>query len=162
MRFLFDVISLAIILWVLWRYVLPSINKIATDQQEKIRVQFEEAAQAKADAESAASEAEAQMADVQAEAARVREEAQEQSEQIIAQHREQAEIEAERIIANAHAQIEVDRAQALAQLRREVGALTITSASRLVEESLDDEEQQKRSVERFIAELENEHGKAKN
>jgi F-type H+-transporting ATPase subunit b len=162
MRFLFDVISFAIILWVLWKYVRPLINRIAAERQEKIRVQFEEAARAKADAESAASEAEAQMADVQAEAARIREEAHEQGEQIIAQHREQAGIEAERITANAHAQIEIDRAQALAQLRREVGALTVTSAARIVEESLDDEERQKRSVERFIAELENEHGKAKN
>lgn len=162
MRFLFDVISFAIILWVLWKYVRPVINKIAADAQEKIRVQFEEAAQAKADAESAASEAEAQMADVKAEAARIREEAQEQGEQILAQHRQQATSEAERIVANAQAQIEIDRAHALAQLRREVGALTVTSTARLVEESLDDDERQKRSVERFIAELENEHGKSKN
>ena len=154
MRFLFDVISFAIILWVLWKYVRPVINRIAADGQEKIRVQFAEAAQAKADAESAASEAEAQMADAQAEAERIREEAQEQGEQIIAQHREQAATEAERIAANAQAQIEIDRAQALGQLRREVGALTVTSTARLVEDSLDDDARQKRSVERFIAELE--------
>ena len=121
MTFLFDVISFVIILWVLWKYVHPLINRVAAERQEKIRVQFEEAAQAKADAESAESEAEAQMADIQAEAARIREEAQEQGEQIIAQHREQAEIEAERITANAQAQIQVNHAQALAQLRREVG-----------------------------------------
>ena len=158
--FLFDVISFAVILWVLWKYARPFINGVAATRQEKIRVQFDEAAQAKADAESAASEAEAQMADVQAEAARLRDEAHEQGEQILAQHRQQAETEAERITANAQAQIEIDRAQALAQLRREVGALTVTSTGRLVEESLDDDERQKRSVERFIAELENAHGKA--
>jgi F-type H+-transporting ATPase subunit b len=162
MRFLFDVISFAIILWVLWKYVRPVINTIAADRQEKIRVQFEEAAKAKAEAESAASEAEAQMADVQAEAARIREEAQEQSEQIIAQHREQATSEAERITANAQAQIEIDRAQVLGQLKREVGALTVTSTARIVEESLDDDARQKRSVERFIDELENQPGRSSN
>jgi len=154
MTFLFDVISFVIILWVLWKYVRPLINRVAAERQESIRVQFEEAAQAKADAESAESEAEAQIADIQAEAARIREEAQEQGEQIIAQHREQAEIEAERITANAQAQIQVDHAQALAQLRREVGTLTVASTGRIVEESLDDDALQKRSVERFIAELE--------
>lgn len=161
MIFLFDVISFAIILWVLWKYVRPLINRIAAERQEKIRVQFEEAAQAKADAESAKSEAEAQIADVQSEAARIREEAQEQGELIIAQHREQAETEGERITANAQAQIGIDRAQALAQLRREVGTLTVTSTGRIVEESLDDDARRKRSVERFIAELEDEAGTAK-
>ena len=160
MTFLFDVIAFAIILWVLWKYVRPLINRVVAERQEKIRVQFEEATQAKADAESAESEAKAQIADVQTEAARIREEAQEQGEQIIAQHREQAEFEAERITANAQAQIGVDRAQALAQLRREVGALTVTSTGHIVEESLDDDARQKRSVERFIAELEDE-GKPK-
>ena len=121
MTFLFDVISFVIILWVLWKYVRPLINRVAAERQEKIRVQFEEAAQAKADAESAESEAEAQMADIQAEASRIREEAQEQGEQIIAQHREQAQVEAERITANAQAQIEVEHAQALAQLRGRSG-----------------------------------------
>jgi F-type H+-transporting ATPase subunit b len=161
MTFLFDVIAFAIILWVLWKYVRPLINRVVAERQEKIRVQFEEAAQAKADAESAESEVEAQMADAQSEAARIREEAQEQGEQIIAQHREQAEIEAERITANAQAQIGIDLAQARAQLQREVGTLTVTSTGRIVEESLDDDARQKRSVERFIAELEDEAGTAK-
>ena len=161
MKFLFDVLSFVVILWVLWKYVRPLINRVAAERQEKIRVQFEEAAQAKADAESAESEAEAQMDDVQAEAARIREEAQEQGELIIAQHREQAEIEAERITSNAQAQIGIDRAQVLAQLKREIGTLTVTSTGRIVEETLDDDERQKRSVERFIAELEDEAGTAK-
>ena len=161
MTFLFDVIAFAIILWVLWKYVRPFINRVVAQRQEQIRVQFEEAAQAKADAKSAESETEAQMADAQSEAAGIREEAQEQGEQIIVQHREQAEIEAERITANAQAQIGIDLAQALAQLQREVGTLTVTSTGRIVEESLDDDARQKRSVERFIAELEDEAGTEK-
>jgi F-type H+-transporting ATPase subunit b len=143
----------------MWKYVLPPINKAMTDRQEKIKAQFDEAAKARSDAENTEAELKAQMADARAEASRIREEAREQGAQIIAQHREQAQTEAERITSNAHSQIEVDRAQALAQLKGEVGAIATTLAGRIVGESLDDDERQKRSVERFIAELENTNGK---
>jgi F-type H+-transporting ATPase subunit b len=159
MTFVFELVSFAIIMWVMWKYVLPPINKAMTDRQEKIKAQFDEAAKARSDAENTEAELKAQMADARAEASRIREEAREQGAQIIAQHREQAQTEAERITSNAHSQIEVDRAQALAQLKGEVGAIATTLAGRIVGESLDDDERQKRSVERFIAELENANGK---
>jgi F-type H+-transporting ATPase subunit b len=154
MTFVFELVSFAIIMWVMWKYVLPPINKAMTERQEKIKAQFDEAAQARSDAENAEAELKAQMADARAEASRIREEAREQGAQIIVQHREQAQAEAERITSNAHSQIEVERAQALAQLKGEVGTIATTLAGRIVGESLDDDERQKRSVERFIAELE--------
>jgi F-type H+-transporting ATPase subunit b len=159
MTFVFELISFAIILWVLWKYVVPFVDNLATERQEKIKAQFDEAAQLKAEAEATEKENQAQLADARAEASRIREEAREQGAQIIVQHREQAQVEAERITSNAEAQIEVERAQALSQLKGEVGAIATTLAGRIVGESLDDDERQKRSVERFIAELETEQGK---
>jgi F-type H+-transporting ATPase subunit b len=158
--FLFEVISFLIIMWVLAKYVIPPINKAMTERQEKIKAQFDEAAQAKKDAEDTDAELKAQLADARAEASRIREEAREQGAQIIAQHREQAQVEAERITSNAEAQIEVERTQALSQLKGEVGAIATTLAGRIVGESLDDDERQKRSVERFIAELESDQTKS--
>jgi F-type H+-transporting ATPase subunit b len=152
--FLFELVSFAIIMWVLWKYVIPPINNAMTERQDKIRAQFEEAAQAKADAEAAGAENHAQLAEARAEASRIREEAREQGAQIVAQHREQAQVEAERITSAAHAQIEVERAQTVAQLRSEVGAMATTLAGRIVGEELEDADKQKRSVDRFIAELE--------
>src|SRR5680860_20761 len=49
---------------------------------------------------------------------------------------------------------QAERVQVLQQLRTEVGSVATTLASRIVGESLDDEVRQKRTVERFIAELE--------
>ena len=146
--FLFEIVSFLIIMYVLWKWVLPPINKAMTERQEKIRAQFEEAAQAKSDAESTEAELKAQLAAARAEASRIREEASEQGE-------------AERITSNAQAQIEVERAQALSQLKGEVGSIATTLAGRIVGESLDDDDRQKRSVERFIAELESDSGKSK-
>ena len=158
--FVFELISFGIIMWILAKYVIPPINKAMTERQEKIKAQFDEAAQLKADAEATEKENQAQLADARAEASRIREEAREQGAQIIVQHREQAQVEAERITANAQAQLEVERAQALSQLKGEVGAIATSLAGRIVGESLEDDKRQKRSVERFIAELEDE-GKSK-
>jgi F-type H+-transporting ATPase subunit b len=158
--FVFELISFGIIMYILYKYVIPPINKAMTERQEKIKAQFDEAAQLKADAEATEKENQAQLADARAEASRIREEAREQGAQIIVQHREQAQVEAERITSNAQAQLEVERAQALSQLKGEVGAIATTLAGRIVGESLEDDKRQKRSVERFIAELEDE-GKPK-
>ena len=54
----------------------------------------------------------------------------------------------------AQAQIEADRQQALTALRAEVGPLAVELASRIVGESLEDEARQRRTVDRFLAELE--------
>jgi F-type H+-transporting ATPase subunit b len=154
--FVFELISFAIIMFVLAKWVIPPINQAMTERQEKIKAQFDEAAQLKADAEATQQEHQSQLAEARAEASRIREEAREQGAQIIAQHREQAQAEAERITTNAQAQLEVERAQALSQLKNEVGTIATTLAGRIVGESLDDDDRQKRSVERFIAELEDE------
>src|SRR5688572_8853743 len=161
LTFVFELVSFLIIMGVLWKWVIPFVNQAMTDRQEKIKAQFDEAAKAKSDAENTEAELKAQLADARAEASRIREEAREQGAQIIAQHREQAQVEAERITSNAQAQIEVERAQALSQLKGEVGSIATTLAGRIVGESLDDDDRQKRSVERFIAELESDSGKSK-
>ena len=107
--FLAELFAFGVLVFILAKYVIPPVNKAMTDRQDKIRAQFDEAAQLKSDAESTESELKAQLADARAEASRIREEAREQGAQIIAQHREQAQVEADRITSNAQAQIEVER-----------------------------------------------------
>ena len=81
-----------------------------------------------------------------AEASRIREEAREQG---AADHRPAAASRRRSRPSgsppNAHAQIEVERAQALSQLKGEVGTIATTLAGRIVGESLDDDERQKRT-----------------
>jgi len=95
--FLFELVSFAIILFVLWKWILPPVNNAMTERQNKIKAQFEEAEKLKAEAEAAEAENQSQLAEARAEASRIREEAREQGAQIVAQHREQAVAEAERI-----------------------------------------------------------------
>jgi F-type H+-transporting ATPase subunit b len=68
--------------------------------------------------------------------------------------REQAQAEAARIRAAAEAQLQAERAQVVAQLRGEIGGLATTLAGRIVGESLEDDERARRTIDRFIADLE--------
>ena len=68
--------------------------------------------------------------------------------------RQQATEESSRLLANAKAQIDAERASAVNELRTEIGGLATTLAGRIVGESLDDDARARRTVERFIADLE--------
>lgn len=152
--FIAELVAFALILWVLAKWVVPPINKAMTDRQEKIRTQFDELEQAKADAEAAEEKYESQYTEARHEAARIREEAREQGAQIVAEMRQQAQADAERITAAAHAQIEVERKQAYQQLRADVGGMATSLAGRIIGESLEDDERRRRTVERFLDDLE--------
>lgn len=146
--FLFELVAFGIILWVLWKFVIPVVTGAAAEREEKLRTQREEAAQAKSSAESTESELNALMAEARADAARIREEAREQGAQIIAQHREQAKVEADRVTEAERAQIEAERSQALLQLVEEVDSISTQLASRIIGESVDDADDRKDSVSR--------------
>ena len=152
--FLVELAAFALLFFLLAKYVIPPINRAMTARQDAIRQQFADLDQARQDAREAEEEFKAQIADARHEAAKIREDAREQGAQIIAEMREQANAEAERIVTHARTQIDAERTQAVASLRSEVGHMATTLAGRIVGESLEDEARQRRTVERFLADLE--------
>jgi F-type H+-transporting ATPase subunit b len=143
-----------LIFGVLAKILLPRISKVLTERTDAIEGGLQRAEDAQAEAQRVLEQYRAQLADARQEASRLREEAREQGAQIIAEMREQASAEARRLVQAAHSQIEADRAQALQSLKAEVGSLAVDLAGRVVGESLSDEARQRRTVERFLAELE--------
>jgi F-type H+-transporting ATPase subunit b len=152
--FFVELAAFLLLFWLLARYVIPPINRAMTNRQEAIRTQFAELDQAKADARAAEEKFKAQTADARKQAGKIREEAREQGDQIVAEARDQAQVEAKRIVDHGHAQLEAERKQALHSLRAEVGTLATELASRIVGESLEDDERANRVVDRFLADLE--------
>jgi F-type H+-transporting ATPase subunit b len=152
--FFVELAAFLLLFYLLARFVIPPINRAMTARQEAIRNQFAELDEAKADARQAEEKYKAQTADARKQAGKIREEAREQGDQIVAEAREQAQVEAKRIVDHGHAQLEAERKQALASLRSEVGTLATELASRIVGESLEDDERANRVVDRFLADLE--------
>jgi F-type H+-transporting ATPase subunit b len=146
-------ITFGIIFFALWKVLLPRLNQTLAERTDKIEGGLQRAEEAQAEANATLGRYREQLAEARHEAARLREEAREQGAQIIAEMREQAQVEARRLVDAAHVQIEADRQQALQSLRTEVGGLAVDLASRVVGESLTDEARQRRIVERFLDEL---------
>jgi F-type H+-transporting ATPase subunit b len=146
-------ITFGIIFVALWRVLIPRLNQTLAERTDKIEGGLQRAEEAQTEANATLARYREQLAEARHEAARLREEAREQGAQIIAEMREQAQAEARRLVDAAHAQIEADRQQALQSLKTEVGGLAVDLASRVVGESLTDEARQRRIVERFLDEL---------
>ncbi|TCM37547.1 F0F1 ATP synthase subunit B [Kribbella sp. VKM Ac-2568] len=136
------------------KLVVPRFEKAYADRTQAIEGGMNAAKQAQAEAKAALDKYNAQLGEARQEAAKIREDAREQGALIIAEMREQASTEADRIVTHARTQIDAERAQAVASLRREVGTMATTLASRIVGESLEEEARQRRTVERFLADLE--------
>lgn len=149
---------LILLIWaVLSKWVVPAFEKMYAERSEAIQGGMERAERAQAEAQAAKDQYTAQLAEARDEAARIREEAKNQGAQILAEMRDQATKESRRIVESAQAQIAAERQQAITQLRGEVGGLATTLAGRIVGESLDDDARARNTVDRFIADLENQH-----
>lgn len=147
-------IFFAILVVLITKFVVPNFEKAYAARTAEIEGGIEEAQSAQKEAQAALEKYTAQLAEARHEAAAIREEAREQGAQIVVEMREQAQAESARIIAAAQAQIGAERQQAIAQLTSEVGGMATDLASRIVGESLADTDAQRRSVQRFIDELE--------
>ncbi len=147
-------ILFGIIYAVMRKVVVPMFEKTYAERSAVIQGGIERAESAQREAQAALADYKAQLAGAREEASRIREDAKAQGTSIIAEMRTQAQEESARLLTNAKAQIEADRAQAVNQLRGEVGGLATSLAGKIVGESLDDDERARRTVDRFLAELE--------
>jgi F-type H+-transporting ATPase subunit b len=148
-------VAFLIVFGVLAKVLMPRIQKTLAERTDAIEGGLQRAEEAQAEADQTLAQYKEQLAEARHEAARLREEAKEQGAQIIAEMREQAQAEARRLVDAAHAQIEADRQLAIQMIRTEVGTLAVDLAGRVVGESLEDEARQRRVVERFMEDLEN-------
>jgi F-type H+-transporting ATPase subunit b len=146
-------IAFAIVFGLLAKVLLPRIQQTLAERTDAIEGGLKRAEDAQTEAARVLDQYRAQLADARHEAARLREEAREQGAQIIAEMREQGQAEYARLTAAAQTQIESDRQQALTSLRAEIGALSVELASKVVGESLESEARQRRTVDRFLDQL---------
>ncbi len=152
--FIFEVIGFFLILWFLYKKVVPIISDSMTRRQELIRSQIEDSKAAKERLEAAEAEYKQALADTRTDAARIREEARVQGQQIIEEMRTQAREEADRISKANEARMETERQLLVAQLRSEVGELAVELASRIIGHELSSDARQRQLVDDFINDLE--------
>jgi F-type H+-transporting ATPase subunit b len=146
-------IAFGILYWFIWKVVAPRFEQLYKERTAAIEGGISKAEAAQREAAAALEQYQAQLADARGEASQIREEAREQGASILAEMRQQAHAEAERLVAQAHTQIEAERAAAVVSLRAEVGTLATELAGKIVRESLTDDDRQRRVIDRFLDDL---------
>ncbi|MGY4688418.1 F0F1 ATP synthase subunit B [Salibacterium sp. K-3] len=147
----FSLVTFIILLLILRRYAWGPIMNMMKEREEHISSEIE-------NAEKHRKEAEQYVEEQRLEVERAREEAQtiienakktseKQGEDIIAQSR----AEAERLKETAQADIAREKEQAIAELREEVGTLSVMIASKIIEKELDENEQEQ-LIEDYVKE----------
>jgi F-type H+-transporting ATPase subunit delta len=151
--FIGQLVGFAVIVFLVVRYVVPPVRRMMTNQQETVRKQLEDSADAKKRLGEAEKAHEKALERAKAEAKQVTEEARVDAERIVEQLHAQADAEVERIKVQGAQQVQLLRAQLVRQLRGDLGAEAVRRASELVKDHVSDADAQSATVDRFIDEL---------
>jgi len=149
-----QLVGFVLIVWVLWKYIMPPVRAMMARQQDTVRrtiAESEQAAARLARAESAHGKA---VADAQVEASKIRADAGVDAEQIAEQLRAQSESEVARVDQHGRDQVVLARQQLIRRLKADLGATALAQADRQVRDHLGSTQAKSDSVDRFLDELE--------
>lgn len=155
-----SLVIFVVILFVVVRFGLPRMNTMLDARSAAIEGNIKQAEAAQQEANQALERYTAQLAEARVEAGTIRDQAREDAKRILAEAREAAQVEAERIVAQGTAAVAANRSKAEAELRTGVGALALSLASGIIGEHLEQDGTSTAYVDRFLADLEIEHGAA--
>jgi F-type H+-transporting ATPase subunit b len=148
-----ELIAFLVILFVLWKYVVPPLSKSLQQRQDMVRKQVEDAEDAARRLKAAEERYNEALTEARTEAAKIRDNARADGERIREELREQANGEVERIRQRGEEQLASQRDQVVRQLRGELGGLAVQLAEQLVGHELSDDEGKRSTVDRFLAQL---------
>jgi F-type H+-transporting ATPase subunit b len=155
MEFIAELVAFVIILFVLWRYVLPLIKNMVTKRQDEIQRQVDEANEATRKLEDAHGRFDNAVQQAEAEAARIRDDARADATRIREELTAQAEADVERMLQRGQDQLAAQRDQVVRGLRSDLAGASLELAERTVRKELEDDSARSASVDSFLSEIEN-------
>jgi F-type H+-transporting ATPase subunit b len=132
-----ELITFAILLFLLYRYVYPPIRDQIQRRQSQIEEAIDEAQRTRSEARELLAEYRRQIEEARGEARRILDEARKQGEAQRERTKQEARKEGERIIQRAREEIERERDSALRQVRSEVADMVIEASERVIGRELD-------------------------
>lgn len=146
-----EIVSFAILLFILAKYAFPPILHTLDERERKIRESIESAERRSAEAERRMAEYEAKMKASQKEAEEMVAQAKVRAQQMKEENERQLSADAERIKAAAAREIEQERRKALDDVRRYAGDLALQVAGKVLERSLTDADHKRLADESLAA-----------
>jgi len=149
-----ELVGFVVMLFVLWKYVLPPVGAMVRKRQDEVQRQVDEAEEATRKLEDARRRLDNAVQRADAEGARIRDDARAEATRIREELKEQAEAEVERMLQRGREQLVADRDQAVRKLRTELGGASMELAERVIRTTLGDDGARVGTVESFLSEIE--------
>lgn len=147
-----QLIAFAVFVVFCMKYVWPPLMAAIEERQKTIADGLAASERAEKDLELAQEKATTQLRDAKQQAAEIVEQAKKRANQLVDEETQRGHAEREKIIASGYAEIEAERNRAKEELRKQVAALAITGAERILAREIDAQAQND-IVEKLVAEL---------
>lgn len=147
-----QLIAFAVFVWFCMKFVWPPLIAAIEERQKKIADGLAASERAEKDLELAQNKASEQLKEAKAQAAEIVEQAKKRASQIVDEETQRGHSEREKIIAQGQAEIEAERNRAKEDLRKQVAALAVAGAERILAREIDAAAQSD-IVEKLVAEL---------
>jgi len=141
-------VLLAALRKIAWKPLLSALD----EREKKIKEALEQAEKTQKDSEKVIAESRRQAEDALRKADEVVQQARQDAEKMRQKAIEEAKMEAKRVQDQGLQRLEAEKRAAIQEIRRTAGDLAIQAAARLIESSLN-EQQQREIVDRFLAEV---------
>ncbi|MBI3687656.1 MAG: F0F1 ATP synthase subunit B [Actinobacteria bacterium] len=151
-------VAFAVLGYALMKLAFPAFERAYAARTEAIEGGLRRAEETQAEARRVLEEYTRQMAEARTEAATIRDDARADAERITEAMRQHAQEESARIVARGEEQLAGQRQYLVAELRREIGQLSVDLAERIVGDSLSGTVARRKTVDRFLAELDDVSG----
>lgn len=145
-------IAFIIFVWFCMKYVWPPIMAAIESRQKEIAEGLSSAERAKKDLALAQNNATEQLKEAKLQSAQIVELANKRKAQIIEDATREAQAEREKILAQAQAEIDAERNRVREELRKQVAALALVGAEKILERQIDAAANSD-IVEKVVAEL---------
>lgn len=133
-----EVVSFAILFWVLYKFAFPSILETLETRERKIKDSLDQAERQRAEAEQKLKEYQTKLANSAKEAEQVLAAAKERAQRLLEENEQRLTAEAERIKGDSTREIEAARRAAVQDIRKQTTELALMVAEKVVERSLTD------------------------
>lgn len=145
-------IAFIVVMLLLRRFAWGPILSALSDREQSIAGALSQAEKVRQEMAELSASNENQLNEARAERDRMMREAREMADQMVADAKNKAKEAAEKEVASAKDAIAIERKAAVAELKAEVGTLSLEIAERLLREKLESSEEQKALVNRLIDE----------
>ncbi len=132
-----QMIVFALLVWFTMSRLWPPLMRAVEERQRKIAQGLAAADRGEQELQQARQGAEAILREARERAGQIIEQAQHRGNDIVEQARVSASQEGQRLVASAQQQIGLEASRARESLRREVGAIAVAAASKLLEREID-------------------------